>query len=168
MKFATLVTPSSIYMSRTPFSNVPQHAQWSQRKWNITCTMVMYGETFYCGHTALTGWARLTRLNSSTISAMIVRICSACIAGSTLVVTWIGHAARGAYTNLPPHNGSITISMSIVSTCTYIVNTYITHNKISINSVFVVCFIQALCHFQQSFRHIATVSRCGRELNTHF
>ena len=33
-------------MSRTPFSNIPQWAQRSQRKWNIICTMVMYGETF--------------------------------------------------------------------------------------------------------------------------
>ena len=41
-------------MSRTPFSNTPQWAQWSQRKWNIICSMVMYGETFYRRHTALT------------------------------------------------------------------------------------------------------------------
>ena len=48
MKFATLLTPSSVYMSRTPFSNIPrcatsiypniiQWAQWSQRKRNIIC-----------------------------------------------------------------------------------------------------------------------------------
>ena len=44
MKFATLLTPpSSVYISRTPFSNIPQWAQWSKRKWNIICTMVMYG-----------------------------------------------------------------------------------------------------------------------------
>ena len=35
MKFATLLTPSSVYMSRTPFPNIPQWAQWSQRKWNL-------------------------------------------------------------------------------------------------------------------------------------
>ena len=28
MKFATLLTPSSVYMSRTPFSKIPQWAQW--------------------------------------------------------------------------------------------------------------------------------------------
>ena len=39
MKFATLLTPSSVY--RTPFSNILQWAQWSQRKWNIICTMVI-------------------------------------------------------------------------------------------------------------------------------
>ena len=31
-----------------------------------------------------------------------------------------------------------------------------------------VCFIRALRRFQQSFSHIAMVSRCGRELNAHF
>ena len=36
MKFATLLTPSSVYMSRTPFTKIPQWAQWFQRKWNIT------------------------------------------------------------------------------------------------------------------------------------
>ena len=40
MEFATLLTPSSVCMSRTPFSKIPQWAQWSQRKWNIICTMV--------------------------------------------------------------------------------------------------------------------------------
>ena len=38
MKFATLLTAPSLYMSRTPFSNIPQWAQWSQRKWNIIYT----------------------------------------------------------------------------------------------------------------------------------
>ena len=33
MKFATLLKPSSVYMTRTSFSNIPQWAQWSQRKW---------------------------------------------------------------------------------------------------------------------------------------
>ena len=28
-------------MTRTPFSNIPQWAQWFQRKWNIICTMVI-------------------------------------------------------------------------------------------------------------------------------
>ena len=40
MKFATLLTPSSVGMSRTPFSKIPQWAQWSQKKWNIICTIV--------------------------------------------------------------------------------------------------------------------------------
>ena len=31
-----------------------------------------------------------------------------------------------------------------------------------------VCFILALCHFQQYFSHITTVSGCSRELNAHF
>ena len=31
-----------------------------------------------------------------------------------------------------------------------------------------VCFIRALHHFQQSFSHIAKVSRFCRELNAHF
>ena len=47
MKFATLLTPSRVYLSRAPFSNIPQWAHWSKRKWNIIDTMVMYGETFY-------------------------------------------------------------------------------------------------------------------------
>ena len=44
MKFATLLTPSSVYMSRTPFSNTPQWAQWSQRKckYNLHCGDVWY------------------------------------------------------------------------------------------------------------------------------
>ena len=33
MKFATLLMPSSVYMSRTPFSKIPQWAQWSQKNW---------------------------------------------------------------------------------------------------------------------------------------
>ena len=39
MKFATLITPSSVYMSRIPFSKIPSWAQWSQRKWNIIYTI---------------------------------------------------------------------------------------------------------------------------------
>ena len=53
MKFATLLSPSSVYMIRSPFSNIPQWVQWSQRKWNMIGTMVKYGETLYRRHTAL-------------------------------------------------------------------------------------------------------------------
>ena len=51
MKVETLLTPSNVYMWRTPFSNIPQRANWSQRKCNLICTTVMYGETFYRRHT---------------------------------------------------------------------------------------------------------------------
>ena len=54
------LTLSSVYMSRTPFSNIQQWAQWSQRKWNIICTIVMYGETFCCTQLMLpTAWYSL-------------------------------------------------------------------------------------------------------------
>ena len=38
MKFATLLTPSSVYMSRTPFSKVPQWAQLSPDGGSIRAT----------------------------------------------------------------------------------------------------------------------------------
>ena len=40
MKFATLLTPSSVYMSRTPFSNIPQCAHDPKEiKYNTKTTM---------------------------------------------------------------------------------------------------------------------------------
>ena len=47
-----------VYMSRAPFSNIPQWTQWIRRKWNIVCTMMKYGETFYRRHTTLTPAAK--------------------------------------------------------------------------------------------------------------
>ena len=41
MKFATLFTPSSVHISRTPFSKIPQWAKWSQSKWKYN---MHYGE----------------------------------------------------------------------------------------------------------------------------
>ena len=49
MKFATLLTPSSVYMSRTPFSKIPHGP--NNPKGNGT--MVKYVEKFYRRHTAL-------------------------------------------------------------------------------------------------------------------
>ena len=73
MKFETRLTPSSVYMSRTPFSNIPHWAQWSQRKWNIICTMMMYRETLYRRHTAHWFWLLLMLLKAW---AFITVLCS--------------------------------------------------------------------------------------------
>ena len=54
MKFATPVTPSSVYMSRTPFSKMPQWVSDPKGNENIICTVMMYGEMFYGRHTART------------------------------------------------------------------------------------------------------------------
>ena len=42
--FKALLQLANFTLGRTPFSNIPQWAQWSQRKWNITCTMVKWGD----------------------------------------------------------------------------------------------------------------------------
>ena len=55
-------------MNRTPFSKTPQWAQWSQRKGNIICTMVKYGETFYCCHTTLKYQLKCSKINVKKIA----------------------------------------------------------------------------------------------------
>ena len=79
MKFATLLMSCSVYMSRTPFSNIPQWTQWSQRNWN-TCTMVMYGETFYIslGNRVATFFGN---------NCQLLAICSFC--GCFIVFIWL-------------------------------------------------------------------------------
>ena len=53
MKFATLLTPSSVYMSRTPFSRYNKKPNDTKENGNIICTMVKHRETLYGRHTAI-------------------------------------------------------------------------------------------------------------------
>ena len=51
MKLAILLTPSSVYMSRTPFFTRGQIYPTGNE--NMICTMVKYEKRFYGRHTAL-------------------------------------------------------------------------------------------------------------------